>query len=88
MNFFQTTEGRPHVGRVVGVLYLIALLPECLLQHMAPISWARIMMTAGWWLSFGDKRQRTTWAELVSHPRTLLGTILLLFGLVGGFFVL
>lgn len=86
MKFFQNSEGRPHVGRIAGLLYVVALVPGCReFLVLEPLCLARISFTAGWWLSFGGKRSLFTLSEIV-HPPGIIGAILMVLGLVGQFY--
>ena len=87
VEFFKTSEGRLHGLRIAGVIYTIGLLPGCLMLLSAadPMCAMRITYTAGWWLSFGDKRPAQAVGDLLS-PRRLLGVILVVLGLIGSFY--
>ncbi len=88
MAFFETSEGRLHFGRIAGAIYTIGLVPSCLtLWYGAdPMCMMRLMYTAGWWLSFCDKRPDAAARDLLSSPRRLLGIVLVVFGLIGSFY--
>jgi len=90
MEFFKTAEGRLHGARIAGVIYTIGLLPSCvqLLYAADPMSIMRVTYTAGWWLSFCDKRPAHGVDELFRHPRRLLGIALVVLGLIGSFYVI
>lgn len=88
MTFFKTSEGRLHAGRLAGVLYLIGYLPGVLLDGLTANNVARLTYTAGWWLSFCDKRPALGTEDLLKSPHRLVGVILILSGLVGTFYVL
>lgn len=90
MEFFKTSEGRLHAGRIAGVVYTIAVLPGCLiLLHSAdPMCIMRITYTVGWWLSFCDKRPALAAGDLLNHPRRLLGVALVVLGVIGSFYVI
>jgi hypothetical protein len=45
----------------------------------------RIIFTAGWWLSFGEKRPAHTLSEM-AHPVRAIGFILILLGIAGQFY--
>jgi len=86
MKFFQTSEGRPHIGRIAGLLYVVALVPGCReFLVVEPLCLMRIIFTAGWWLSFGEKRPAHTLSEMV-HPIGIIGVILILLGIAGQFY--
>jgi hypothetical protein len=87
MEFFKTSEGRLHGTRIAGMIYAIALLPGCMMSPvLGPVCIMRITYTAGWWLSFCDKRPTQAAGDLVSLRR-LFGVVLVVIGLVGGFYV-
>ena len=87
MKFFQTSEGRPHIGRSAGVLYVVGLVPGCReFLVVEPVCLLRIIATAGWWLSFGKKQPAHTLSEIV-NPIGIIGLILILRGLAGQYFV-
>ena len=86
MEFFRTNDGRPHSGRIAGAIYIAALIPGCR-EFPDPLCWMRILFTAGWWIAFCPKRSVGSFAELGYIPR-ILGTVLLLLGLVGQFYLL
>jgi hypothetical protein len=78
-----------HVGRVAGVLFVVALLLGCyLLRSLDAMCLTRIVLTVGWWLSFCDKRPAHTGSELVTNPRRLLGIVLVVVGTVGQFYAI
>lgn len=84
MTFFETNEGRLHTGRIGGLIYILALLPGCF--HVTePLCLMRIVFTAGWWLSFCDKRPAHTLSEM-AHPLRIIGVILILLGIAGQFY--
>jgi len=86
MKFFQTSEGRPHIGRIAGLLYVVPLVPGCReFLVVEPVCLMRIIFTAGWWLSFGEKRPAHTLSEMV-HPIGIIGVILILLGIAGQFY--
>ena len=86
MKFFQTSKGRPHIGRIAGLLYVVALVPGCReFLVVEPLCFMRIIFTAGWWLSFGEKRPAHTLSEMV-HPIGIIGVILILLGIAGQFY--
>ena len=86
MKFFQTSEGRPHIGRIAGLLFVVALVPGCIeVPVLEPLCLMRIICTAGWWLSFGEKRPARTLSEMV-HPLGINGVILILLGTAGQFY--
>jgi hypothetical protein len=84
MEFFQTSEGRLHAGRIAGLLYVVALAPGCILV-VEPLCLMRIIFTAGWWLSFGEKQPARTLSEML-HPIGIIGIILILLGIAGQFY--
>jgi hypothetical protein len=87
MKFFQTSEGRLHTGRIAGLCYVVGLLPGCIeVPALEPRCLMRVIFTAGWWLSFGEKRPARTPSELV-HPLRIIGGILMVVGLAGQFYV-
>ena len=88
VEFFKTSEGRLHGLRIAGVIYTIGLLPGCLMLLSAadPMCIMRITYTAGWWLSFCDKRPAHAFGDLLS-ARRLLGVILVVLGLIGSFYI-
>ena len=86
MKFFQTSKGRPHIGRIAGLLYVVALVPGCReFLVVEPLCLMRIIFTAGWWLSFGEKRPAHTLSEMV-HPIGIIGVTLILLGIAGEFY--
>ena len=90
MEFFKTSEGRLHGGRIAGAIYTIGLLPGCwMLWHAADLNCImRLIYTAGWWLSFCDKGPVNATRDLLSQPRRLLGVVLVVVGLIGSFYVI
>jgi len=84
MKFFQTSEGRLHTGRIAGLILVVGLVPGCL-EVVDPLCLMRIVFTAGWWLSFGEKRPAHTLSEMV-HPIGIIGVILILLGIAGQFY--
>ena len=86
MKFFQTSEGRLHTGRAAGLLYVLALVPGCReFLVVEPLCLVRIIFTAGWWLSFCDKRPARTLSEM-AHPLGIIGVIMILLGIAGSFY--
>ncbi len=86
VKFFQTSEGRPHVGRIAGLIYVVALVPGCReFLVVEPLCLARIIFTAGWWLSFAGKRPVFTLSEMI-HPLGIIGAFLMVLGLAGQFY--
>lgn len=84
MGFFKTSEGRPHSGRIAGIIYIISLFPGCRFFHdIDRLCVMRIVFTAGWWLSFCDQTQPRTFSEMLQDPRRVVGIITLVVGLVG-----
>ena len=89
MDFFRTSEGRLHAGRIAGIIYLVGLLPGCeFFRDIDRLCVMRIVSTVGWWFSFCDYTQPPTFAEMARHPRNLLGLIILVAGLIGQFYVI
>ena len=87
MKFFQTSEGRPHIGRIAGVLYVVGLLPGCRwFLVVEPVCLLRIIFAAGWWLAFGKKQPAHTLSEMV-NPIGIIGLIPILLGLAGQYVV-
>jgi hypothetical protein len=89
MDFFKTSDGRLHGGRVAGVLYIIGLLPNCLMalsSEPAPKCIMQLTYTAGWWLAFCGKSPALAARDLLSLQR-LLGVVLVALGLIGSFYV-
>jgi len=86
MEFFKTSEGRLHGTRIAGAIYAIALLPGCVISPaLDPMCIMRITYTAGWWISFCDKRPAHAAGDLLSLRR-LLGVVLVVIGLIGSFY--
>jgi hypothetical protein len=57
VEFFRTSEGGLHGMRIAAAIYTIALLPGCVISPgLDAMCFMRITYTAGWWLSFCDKR--------------------------------
>ena len=78
-NFFQTSEGRPHLLRIAGLLYVISLVLGCRGFHLLePGCLGQIMFVTGWWLSFCGKRVRS-----LSDPIVMTGIVLIGLGLAG-----
>ena len=90
MEFFKTAEGRLHGTRIAGAIYTIGLIPGCLVWLYAADAMClmRIAYTAGWWLSFCDKRPAPVARDLLGHPRRVLGIVLVVLGLVGSFYII
>jgi hypothetical protein len=57
MKFFQTSEGRLHVGRIAGLVYVVGLVPGC--RELEALCLMRIIFTAGWWLPLARSGPRT-----------------------------
>ena len=89
MEFFKTSDGRLHGARIAGAIYTIGLLPGCvtLWYGADPQCLMRLTYTAGWWLSFCDKRPANAARDILSPPRRLLGVVLVVLGLIGSFYV-
>jgi hypothetical protein len=83
--FFRTSEGRLHGGRIAGVLSVFGLPTACNFHLMQPRCGAGIVFTVGWWLSFCDKSGPNTWSSLVT-PIRITGIVLILAGLAGQFY--
>jgi hypothetical protein len=78
MKFFQISEGRLHAGRIAGLLYVVALVPGCReVLVVEPLCLMRIIFTAGWWLSFGEKQPARSLSEML-HPLGIIGIALIL----------
>ena len=87
MNFFKTSEGGPHAGRIAALIYIIALGPGCnYFRDVDTTCLLRIVSTVGWCLSFAAKRPVVTWADMLT-PVRLIGLIMITVGLFGQFFV-
>ena len=85
MRFFETDEGRPHVGRICALIYTLALAPGCeYFVSIGPLCVMRIVFTIGWWLAFGQKKPARTFAEF-AHPLGFVGMFLIVVGLAGQF---
>ena len=83
MKFFETSEGRPHIGRIAGLIYAFSLVFGCTGSHLLePQCLARIIFTVGWWLAFCHKRPTRTLSELL-NPFGIVGVILIVSGLAG-----
>jgi hypothetical protein len=86
MEFVQTNEGRLHIGRIAGLIYILALVPGCReFLTLEPLCLARFIFTAGWWLCFTEKQPARTLSEIV-RPRGIVGLILILVGIAGQFY--
>jgi hypothetical protein len=84
--YFQTREGRLHIGRIAGLVYVVGLVPGCReFLVVEPLCLMRVIFTAGWWLSFDEKRPAHTLSEIV-HPIKIIGVILILLGIAGQFY--
>jgi hypothetical protein len=89
VGFYKTSDGRLHSGRIAGTLYIVGLLPGCgYFQHVDRLCVLRILATAGWWLSLCDQRQPRTFADLIWHPRRLVGFIIIIAALAGQYYVI
>ena len=82
--FVKDGEGRLHVGRIAGVLYLIGIAPRCILSHDAYCD-ANITFIAGWWLCFCTKQRRIYFREMFD-PLGIVGLLLVALGLAGSFY--
>jgi hypothetical protein len=88
MDFFKTSDGRLHSGRVAGAIYIIGMLPTCSMSgEPGPRCIMQLTYTAGWWLAFCDKRPAVTARDLLSLQR-LLGVVLVALGLIGSFYLI
>jgi hypothetical protein len=86
MKFSQTSEGRLHAGRIAGLMYVVAVVPGCIMVPVPdPFCLMRIIFTAGWWVSFGHKRPARTLSEM-AHPLGIIGAIMILLGIAGQFY--
>jgi hypothetical protein len=84
--FFRTSEGRLHIGRILGVLYVFGLPLTCNFHLMQPRCGAGIVFTLGWWLSFCDKRGVQNSLSSLATPVRITGIVLILAGLAGQFY--
>lgn len=85
MRFFQTSEGRLHVGRIGGLLFSVAAAAGFReFPVVDPLCWMRTIFAAGWWLSFCEKRLPRTLSEM--RPLGIIGLVLILFGVAGEFY--
>jgi hypothetical protein len=83
MEFFRTTEGRVHTGRIAGLLYLLVAVLGCRnFLVLEPLCVEKVAFAAGWWLCFAGNRPARTLSEM-ANPRGILGTVLLLLGIAG-----
>ena len=82
--FFRTDEGRPHIGRICGLLYLVGFTPQCI-EFRDPYCFAGLTFIAGWWLCFGAKQAKRSYREML-HPIGIIGLILIVLGLAGQFY--
>jgi hypothetical protein len=87
MDFFKDETGRLHAGRIVGVIYILALFPWFTGKLLSPMGIARTVFTAGWWLTFCDKRP-LRFSELLTGVRLVAGVILTTGGLAAQFYLL
>jgi hypothetical protein len=88
MDFFKTDDGILHAGRIAGVFYLIALLLGCVfLDVFDRQCLMRTLFAAGWWLALCEKQPPRTFRALATHPRRLIGIMLLVIGLIGQFYL-
>ncbi len=86
MKFFLTSEGRLHTGRIAGCLFALSLLPGCnWFRVVQPLCLARIVFAVGWWLAFCGKLPALDFIGLRA-PLRMTGLVLILVGLVGGFY--
>jgi hypothetical protein len=85
-SFFQTKEGRPHGGRLAGVLYIVGLAPG-FTRFDDPLCLARIIFVVGWWLAFGGNETDRTIPAILT-PQKSIGCVLLLTGLVGQSYII
>jgi len=86
MKFLQTSEGRLHIGRIAGILYVVGSLPGCIrVPVLEQLCLMRAIFIAGWWLSYGEKRPACTLSEM-ARPLGIIGVILMLLGLAGQFY--
>jgi len=87
MKFFETDQGKPHMGRITALIYTVALIPGCnYFQKMEARCYLRIAFSVGWWLSLGAKRPAYRMSDML-HPAGILGAVLVVVGLVGQYFV-
>ena len=87
VEFFRTSNGRQHVGRIAGVLYVFGLPWACNLHLMQPLCGASIAYVVGWWLLFCDKRGvDNTLSSVFATPVRIIGLVLTLAGLAGEFY--
>lgn len=73
--FFQTSEGSLHTGRIAGLLFAAGVaicLAKVLVMKMETICWMRIIFTVGWWSLFGVKRPARTLSDM-AHPLGVIG---------------
>jgi hypothetical protein len=87
MDFFKDEDGRLHATRIVGVIYILALFPWLTGDLLTPMGTARTVFTAGWWLTFCDKRPLHV-SELLAGVRAVAGVILTVGGLAAQFYLL
>jgi hypothetical protein len=87
MDFFRDEHGRLHAPRIVGIIYILALLPWFTDNILGPMGIARTVFTAGWWLTFCDKRS-PHFSEILAGVRLVAGAILTTVGLAAQFYLL
>jgi hypothetical protein len=88
MDFFKTEDGILHAGRIAGLFYVAALLLGCIvLDEPDRQCLMRSLFTAGWWLALCEKQVPRSFRALATYPRRVMGTVLLVLGLAGQFYL-
>jgi hypothetical protein len=86
MDFFKTDEGVLHGNRIGGTMYLLILLSCGVAREPRLMCAMRGLFTLGWWLTFCGKHPSPTWSGTVATPGRMLGTTLVVVGIVGQFY--
>ena len=87
MGFFKDENGRMHIARIAGVLYIVGLLPWLKTGSLNALLVARAAFLAGWWLAFCDKRPPSLLSELLA-PRRIAGIIIALSSISGQYYLI
>jgi hypothetical protein len=65
MEFFKTDDGRIHVGRLAGIVYVIGLVVGCDWSEFYESCTLHLIFTVGWWLAAGGKYRPRSFRDTV-----------------------
>ena len=81
IEFFRTSDGRLHLARIAGMIYVFGLPWTCNFRLMQPRCGASAVFAAGFWLAFCGKRGASYTLSSLATPIRMAGVVLILAGL-------